>query len=129
MNEGCSSDYVTSAAGIFRTPLSRVILWPRPLAVIGCAVLLTTVLDDTSANISESVVGRIVRRGTGAWSWLNIAGLDRDVAHVELWPVARAVTLVVPQPGGVTTPVRDHEAHAVRDVVAHIIKVRAVSCH
>ena len=93
------------------------------------AVLLTTVLRNTSAGISESVVGRIVRRGTGAWSWLDTAGLDLDVAHRELRPVARTRATVVPQPRCRTAPIRNHEAHALGDVVAHIVQVRAVTLH
>lgn len=44
------------------------------------------------------------------------ASLDLDVADGELGAVAGALAPIVPQPGSIATPVRDHEAHSLGQV-------------
>jgi len=124
-----SSDNVASATSICGGPLERVVLGPGELAVIGTAALFPTEVVNSSANVAELVVGWVERSWDGGWSWGDAAGLDLDVADVELWPVAGALAAVMPQPGGVAAPVGDDEAHAVGDVVSHVVQVRAVSGH
>lgn len=35
----------------------------------------------------------------------------------------------MPQPGSIASPVGDHEAHTVADIICHVVQVAAVSSH
>lgn len=96
----------------------------------GALHIIAVVVLGGGARVAEVIVGGVDRAGAG-WgrSWSDTALCDLDVADGELGPVAGAGAAVVPEPGGVTAPVRDHEGHVAAHIVAHVVKVLAVSSH
>ena len=127
------SDDVASALGGVAGPLGGVVLLPGPSAVVngGAGNFSASVIELGATAVAVVVVSGVVRARSGAraGSWGSTASLDLHVADGELGPVAGAGASVVPQPGGVATPVGDNEAHAVGEVVAHVVKVAAVTSH